>query len=83
MTKQEIKNHWTKEAAKILKGRKIVDVRYLHEEEMEGLMWDKNPICFTLDNGSICYVSSDDEGNNGGALFTMNTKGENEDIPTI
>jgi len=71
------KNEWsdykddnlTKIAKKILQGRKIVDVRYLSDEEMELMGWYKRPICFQLDNGTICIPQMDDEGNDGGSLF--------------
>jgi len=69
----------TKEAQKVLEGRKIVNVRYLDDEEMELMGWYKRPIVFQLDNETLCFLSADDEGNDGGALFY----GENGIIPTI
>lgn len=69
----------TNQAQKLLKGRKIVNVRYLDDEEMELMGWYKRPIVFQLDNGTLCFLASDDEGNDGGALFY----GENGVIPTI
>jgi len=71
------KNEWsdykndnlTKNAKEVLQGRKIVDVRYLSDEEMELMGWYKRPICFQLDNGTICIPQMDDEGNDGGSLF--------------
>lgn len=75
----ETEKECTKEAKKVLVGRKIVGVRYLDDEEMEHMGWYKRPIMFQLDNGTLCFVSCDDEGNDGGALFY----GENGVIPTI
>ena len=46
---------------------------------MELMGWYKRPIVFQLDNGTLCFLSADDEGNDGGALFY----GENGVIPTI
>jgi len=34
------------------------------------MMWSSKPVCFQLDDGTWLYPSQDDEGNNGGALFT-------------
>lgn len=56
------------EAKQILKGRKIIDVFYMDDEEMKEAMWYKRPIQLRLDNDTIITVSMDDEGNDGGAL---------------
>ena len=64
--------HWLKEAEEQLLGRKIVKVRYMTKEEAEDLGWYHRPVVMHLDNGNIIYCSCDDEGNNGGALFTTN-----------
>jgi len=71
------KNEWsdyltdnlTKTAKQVLEGRTIVEVRYLTDEEMEVMGWYKRPICFQLDNGTLCIPQKDDEGNDGGSLF--------------
>ena len=70
--------HWLKEAKKQLLNRKIVGVEYMTVDEMNALGWYSRPILMILDDGNIIYPSSDDEGNNGGALFT-----NNEAIPVI
>ena len=62
--------HWLKEAKEQLLNRKIVMVRYMTKDEMEGLGWYNRPVVMVLDDGNIIYPSADDEGNNGGALFT-------------
>lgn len=64
--------HWLKEAKEQLLNRKIVKVRYMTKEEMDGLGWYNRPVVMVLDDGNIIYPSADDEGNNGGALFTCN-----------
>ena len=79
---QEIKNeteHWNNEAKKTLLGKRIVDVRYLTDAEMEVLGWTKRPVYFKLDDGTFCFISMDDEGNNGGSLF-VNTE---DCLPTL
>lgn len=67
--KMKMINKWNKISQDVLKGRTIVDVRYLNDEEMEMMGWDSRPICFFLDNGVSCILSCDDEGNDGGVLF--------------
>jgi len=64
--------HWLKEAKEQLLGRKIVKVRYMTVDEMNDLGWYSRPVVMILDDGNIIYPSRDDEGNDGGALFTTN-----------
>ena len=66
---KEMIDKWNKVSQDVLKGRTIVDVRYLTDEEMEDMGWYSRPVCFILDNGVPCVLSSDDEGNDGGVLF--------------
>jgi hypothetical protein len=70
---------WTNQAKGVLEGRKIVEVRYLNDDEMEMMGWYKRPICFFLDDGTSCMLSADDEGNDGGVLFY----GESGVLPTL
>ena len=65
---------WTKVAKDILLNRKITYVRYLNDEELKEAMWYKKPIAMLLDNGVWIYPSMDDEGNDGGALFTTDER---------
>ena len=60
---------WT-DRFKFLVGCKIIKVDYMSNEECEDLGWYKRPIQIHLDNGAILSPQADDEGNNGGALFT-------------
>ena len=69
---------WIDVAKKQLLNRKIVDVRYLTTEEMENLGWYHKCVVMVLDDGNMIYPSSDDEGNNAGALFTCDP-----DQPTL
>lgn len=61
---------WIDIAKKQLLGRKIVEVRYLEDEEMESLEWHERCVVMVLDDGNILFPSRDDEGNGAGALFT-------------
>ena len=73
MTKAEwkvMKQGWQDKAEKMLVGKKIVKVRWMTDKEAKAAYWRNKPICMLLDNGEWIYPSADDEGNNGGALFT-------------
>jgi hypothetical protein len=76
---KDTKTFWTEKAQEVLKGKTIVDVRYLNDEEMEMMGWYKRPIVFTLNDGTHCILSADDEGNDGGSLFY----GDNGVLPTL
>lgn len=69
MKKDELVPYWTEVSKKVLEGKTIVEVRYLNDDEMEEMGWSSRPICFFLNDGTSCILSSDDEGNDGGVLF--------------
>ena len=69
-----VEQYWTDKIAKHLVGRKITKVEYLPEDEMKDNMWYKRPIAIRLDNGHWIVPMMDDEGNDGGAMFTTFTK---------
>lgn len=64
--------HWTDIAKEQLLGKKIVDVRYMSQDECDDLGWTHRPVVFHLDDGNLVFASCDDEGNDGGSLFTNN-----------
>jgi len=72
---------WTEVASSILLNRKIVKVRYMNQGEADDMGWYSRPVAFLLDNGVWIFPSADDEGNNGGALFT--TDRNNSVLPVI
>ena len=74
-------DHWVGVAKAQLLGRKIVEVRYLTNEEAEGLGWSRKSVVMVLDDGNIIWPSMDDEGNDAGALFTTNA--ENPTLPVL
>ena len=82
-TQEEISTYWVNKCNSILKGRTIVNVRYLNDDEMELMMWSKRPIVFVLDNGTLCFPSMDDEGNNGGTLFYQEQGKELDVLPVL
>ena len=78
------KKEWSNRFA-FLYGKKIVGVRYLTQEETEASGWYSSPIIIELSDGSALIPQSDDEGNDGGALWIANSKqSSNSDlIPVI
>jgi hypothetical protein len=74
----KLRAKWAAKAEEQLKHRRIVSCRYMLPEELELLGWDNSPLVIQLDDGTLLYASSDDEGNNAGALFTTLDR-----LPTI
>lgn len=72
---------WTEIASDLLLNRKIVKVRYMEQAEADDMGWYSRPVAFLLDNGVWVFPSADDEGNNGGALFT--TDRNNSVLPVL
>jgi len=76
MKKEEVFPYWNELAGKALKGKSIVRVRYLTEDEKKHLMWDKSSIVIHLNTGEIMFPSMDDEGNDAETLFIEAKKGD-------
>ena len=81
MTPQERKEYeldiaekWNKKVADFLVGKTIKSVRYMTDKEMEDFMWYRKPVIIDFTDGSWIIPQSDDEGNNGGALYTSDEK---------
>ena len=79
----EIKTFWTNKAKEVLLGKKIVGVRYLTDKEMELLGWYERSVVFVLDNGTLCFIASDDEGNGGGSLHCYSSNDEFTILPIL
>ena len=75
--------HWTEFATTKLKGRKIETVRYLSSEEASVMYWSSRPLVIQLDDGTLIFPSSDDEGNDGGALLGQDTNNEQLTFPVL
>ncbi len=75
--------HWNNVARTLLLNKKIVNVRYMTTEEAKNIGWDKRSVVFVLDDGSMCFISMDDEGNNGGSLFYQNQDINSGVLPTL
>jgi|7_EtaG_2_1085326.scaffolds.fasta_scaffold51243_2 hypothetical protein len=75
---------WTKMASDVLVGKTIKSVEYLSISEMEHALWYNRPLVITFNDGSILIPQTDDEGNDGGALYYYDTKGNvNQTIPVL
>ena len=69
-----LKKKWEDQIKKTFLNKKIVAVEYLSKKEANEMDWFNVPCSFKLDNGVWFYPSQDDEGNNGGSLFTTDKK---------
>lgn len=66
----DIEKRWTKDCKKFLVGKRVKEVRFLTVEEANEMDWSQRPLVIVFDDGSYIFPSQDDEGNNGGSLFT-------------
>jgi len=67
-TRKGVRQKWVKEAERLLKGRTIVGVRYLDEEEIGSLAWHERAMVLQLDDGTIIYPGRDCAPNGPGTL---------------
>jgi hypothetical protein len=81
MNNTQLTEHWDKVASDLLLNRTITKVRYFTEEEAEEMGWSGRPVAMLLDNGIWVFPSCDDEGNEGGSLFTSHPK--DQCLPTL
>jgi hypothetical protein len=65
---------WGEKAKALLLHKRIVNVRYLTQEEADDMGWDERTVAFQTQDGLWFFPSRDDEGNGGGALFTSDEK---------
>ena len=80
--KKDYTKIWNKTANDLLLGKKIVKVEYMSSEEADKGMWYSRPVRIILDDGTNILPMSDDEGNDGGALWLGNKDGE-EVLPVL
>jgi hypothetical protein len=71
---KDMTTHWNKKVGDFLIGKTIKSVRYMTNEEMEDFMWYRKPVIIDFTDGSWIIPQSDDEGNNGGALYTSDDR---------
>jgi hypothetical protein len=58
-----------------MKGKVVKDVRYLDDVEMSREGWMRKTVAVEFMDGTILFASSDDEGNESGALFARKADG--------
>ena len=76
--KKDYTKIWNKTANDLLLNKKIIKVEYMGTKEAEDTMWHNRPVRIILDDGTNILPMSDDEGNDGGALWLGNK--DREDI---
>lgn len=69
---------WRHVTLEFLKHKTIADIRYMTDEEAEHYGWLEKPLVIFFLDGNFLIPSRDDEGNDGGSLFTSW-----EELPTI
>lgn len=80
---QTTEQKWTNKAVTQLLGKKIVNVRYMFKAEQKIMGWDHKALIIQLDDGSVWFPSSDDEGNDAGALHGQTKTGDPLGFPVI
>ena len=83
MDTKKIITKWQNSTRKLLVGKTITHVRYLKDEEMEGMAWYSRPVVIIFNDGSMLIPQSDDEGNDGGAMLFQDKDGNHDTIPVI
>jgi|TARA_R110002020_G_scaffold168670_1_gene357572 hypothetical protein len=66
----DTRKRWNKICQKHLIGKRIIQVRYMNQKELDDLGWEQTPLVIFFNDGSYMFPSQDDEGNDGGSLFT-------------
>jgi len=76
MNYEQSKAHWGGLAKSFLVGKKVREVRYMNDEELENLGFETANLVIWFDDGSFLYASMDDEGNDSGVICTNDPKTE-------
>ena len=79
---KKLNDKWNDEVRSRLEGRTIVRAEYAPTDTISEY-WRSRPIVFHLDDGSTWWPSTDDEGNEAGALHGRSTDGEYVILPII
>ncbi len=66
---ETVEQKWNKINEKQLVGKTIKSVRYMSNEEAQETMWYNRPVVIEFTDGSYIIPQSDDEGNDGGAIY--------------
>ena len=71
------------EASRLLRGKRILEVRYLTAEECRQLTWSFACVALVLDDGTAVYPAKDSEGNEACSLHGTTGKGEPFVLPEV
>jgi hypothetical protein len=77
-----VRNNWN-EQARALVGRRIVEARYLTQEECQQQGWGSSGLLMVFDDGTVAFPMADDEGNSPGSLMVLDQFGGATAIPTL
>jgi hypothetical protein len=77
----EITKKWEDRFSIVLVGKTIKSVRYLYTVEKRDMGWFKKSLVIFFTDGSFIFPSSNNEGNDTGAYFTLIK--DMEVIPTL
>ena len=69
--------------ANSLKGRRIIEARYLTDAECHQQAWSRSTLLIVLDNGTLLFPMRDDEGNDAGSLMVVDQTGHALGMPTV
>lgn len=72
----KLAERWVADTKARLAGRKIVDVRWMGDGEIENCSWRCGAVVLILDDGSILTPQANDEGNDAGALMHATEDGQ-------
>ncbi len=75
--------HWTSEAGRILLNKKIVQVRYMTDQEQQAFGWNHKAVVLQLEDGTLVFPSRDDEGNDAGALHYLKQGEQDYCLPVL
>ena len=81
MVETDLKEKWGKKASDFLVGKTITQVRYLTDQERDGMDFQSSCLAIIFNDNSYIFPMCDDEGNEAGSLSTSNR--ELEVIPVI
>ena len=83
-SKAELEKYWNSKAESVLKGKTIIEVFYMSEEDAENHFgWYSRPVVMRLNDGTELIISADDEGNDAGSLFYGTDEEPNGVLPTL
>jgi hypothetical protein len=81
--RETLKQRWQRTAEKQLLGRRIVSIRWMTDAWQNDLGWQAAAPMIVLDDGTIIWPATDDEGNEAGAVHGLTREGAEIILPVI